>query len=38
MITQTEIEEIGQTIFGNEYECSVKSKEHIHSKMGRVDK
>lgn len=37
MITQTEIEEIGQTIFGNEYECSVKSKEHIHSKMGRVD-
>lgn len=37
MITQKEIEDIGKEIFGSEYKCVIKSKEYIHSKMGRSD-
>ncbi len=37
MISQKDILEIGNTIFGDEYECKLQSKEYIHSKMGRSD-
>lgn len=37
MITQNEIEQIGHTVFGKQYEHDIHSKGHIHSKMGRSD-
>lgn len=37
MISQDDILKIGNSIFGKNYECSLQSKEYIHSKMGRSD-
>lgn len=37
MISQEDILNIGNSIFGKEYECNLQSKEYIHSKMGRSD-
>lgn len=37
MISQDDILNIGNTIFGNSYQSETWSKEHVHSKMGRSD-
>lgn len=37
MITQNEIMQIGYSILGNEYSSKIKTREYIHSKMGRSD-
>lgn len=37
MISQKEILQIGKSIFGKDYDCNLKTKEYIHSKMGRSD-
>jgi adenine-specific DNA-methyltransferase len=37
MITQEDILALGKNIFGGGYKCDVKSKEYVHSKMGRSD-
>lgn len=37
MISQTDILSIGEIIFGKDYVSDVKTKEYIHSKMGRSD-
>lgn len=37
MITKEDILAIGSNIFGRGYESEVKTKEYIHSKMGRSD-
>lgn len=37
MISQDDILNISYSVFKNEYDCNVQSKEYIHSKMGRAD-
>lgn len=37
MISQKEILQIGKSILGKDYDCNLKTKEYIHSKMGRSD-
>lgn len=37
MITQNDILNIGDSIFGNSYKSETWSKGHVHSKMGRSD-
>jgi adenine-specific DNA-methyltransferase len=38
MITLEEIIELGKRVFNDNYECQVRSKDYLHSKMGRSDK
>lgn len=38
MITQEEILNIGNSVFGKDYICNLHSKKYLHSKMGRSDK
>jgi len=37
MISQKDILSIGKSVFGKNYEIDLKTKEYIHSKMGRSD-
>lgn len=37
LITQNEIMDIGNSIFGKQYQCDMQSREYVHSKMGRSD-
>lgn len=37
MITQDEIMQIGNSVFGNQYLSDIQTREYIHSKMGRSD-
>ncbi len=37
MISQEDILSIGKSVFGKDYTSDVKSKEYMHSKMGRSD-
>ena len=37
MITEGEILKIGEDVFGNSYECHMRSQLYSHSKMGRSD-
>lgn len=38
MISQEEILNIGNSVFGKDYTCNLHSKKYLHSKMGRSDK